>query len=85
MHRHQAWERKIHRSRSFCGQGRQTRKGKGEKSTMWSVDKETEPTMTDTKPAERMRERRPRGRRAKASRWKDSLGTRRDNQFTDLK
>lgn len=52
---------------------------------MWSVDKETEPTMTDTKPAERMRERRPRGRRAKASRWKDSLGTRRDNQFTDLK
>lgn len=52
---------------------------------MWRVEKETEPTMTDTKPEERMRERRPRGRGAKASRWKDSLRTRRDNQFTDLK
>lgn len=61
------------------------RKGKGEGSTMWRVGKETEPTTTDTKPAERMRERRPRGRRAKARRWKDSLGTRRDNLFTDLK
>lgn len=31
-------------------------------------DKETDPTMTDTKTAERIRERRPRGRRPKASR-----------------
>lgn len=51
---------------------------------MWRVGKETEPT-TDTKPAKRMRERRPRGRRAKARRWKDSLGTRRHNLFTGLK
>lgn len=41
--------------------------------------------MTEKKSAERMRERRPCGRRAKASRWKDSLGTRRDNQLADLK
>lgn len=45
----------------------------------------TEPTMTDTKQAERMRERRPHGGRAKASRWKNLLGIRRDNQFTDMK
>lgn len=45
----------------------------------------TEPTMTDTKQAERMRERRPHGGKAKASRWKNSLGIRSDNQFTDIK
>lgn len=41
--------------------------------------------MTDTKQAERMRERRPHGGKAKASRWKNSLGIRSDNQFTDIK
>lgn len=46
---------------------------------------QTESTVTDTKQAERMRGRRPHGGKAKASRWKNSLGIRRDNLFTDVK
>lgn len=45
----------------------------------------TEPTMTDTKQAERMKGRRPYGGKDKASRWKNSVGITRDNQFTDIK
>lgn len=64
---------------------RQMRKGKGEVITMWKVEKETEPTMTDIKPTVRTRKRRPHGGRVKASRWKYLLGTRIENQFTDSK
>lgn len=43
----------------------------------------TEPTMKYK--ASRKNESRPHGGRAKASRWKNALGIRRDNQLTDIK